>query len=46
MGLRTMRYRAQMLGAELTIQNRPGGGTAVSCRLPLVENPDEHHEQP
>lgn len=46
MGLRTMRYRAQMLGAELTIQNRPGGGTAVSCRLPLVENTDEHHEQP
>jgi signal transduction histidine kinase len=46
MGLRTMRYRAQMLGAELTIQNRPVGGTAVICRLPLAAPPDEHHEQP
>jgi signal transduction histidine kinase len=36
MGLRTMRYRAQMLGAHLDILPRTGGGTCVSCRLPLL----------
>lgn len=35
MGLRTMRYRAQSLGATLEFENTPGGGTRVVCRLPL-----------
>jgi len=43
MGLRTMRYRAQMLGAELQFQSRPGGGTVVRCSLPL--QPDANHGQ-
>jgi signal transduction histidine kinase len=34
MGLRTMRYRAQCIGASLSIESRPGAGTAVSCRVP------------
>jgi signal transduction histidine kinase len=33
MGLRTMRYRARALGAELEFEPRPGGGTAVVCSL-------------
>lgn len=34
MGLRIMRYRAESVGAELTI-DRPGQGTRVCCRLAL-----------
>ncbi len=33
MGLRTMRYRAHALGAELAIEPRAGGGTSLWCRL-------------
>lgn len=33
MGLRTMRYRAQAMGAEFSLQSQPGVGTAVVCRL-------------
>jgi signal transduction histidine kinase len=33
MGLRTMRYRAHALGAELAIEPRAGGGTSLCCRL-------------
>jgi len=33
MGLRTMRYRAQSVGATLEITPRSGGGTCVCCRL-------------
>lgn len=32
MGLRTMRYRAQALGADLIIDSRTGGGTVVCCK--------------
>jgi signal transduction histidine kinase len=35
MGLRTMRYRAQVLGAQLDFQDAPDGGTRVLCRLPV-----------
>ncbi|MBL9133250.1 MAG: sensor histidine kinase [Verrucomicrobiaceae bacterium] len=45
MGLRTMRYRAEMLGARLDILPRNGGGTCVSCRLPLL-NPTEPQTWP
>lgn len=34
-GLGLMRHRAQLIGAELTIKPRRGGGVVVSCRLPL-----------
>ena len=33
MGLRTMRYRAQALGAEFSIKDRVAGGTVVACLL-------------
>jgi signal transduction histidine kinase len=35
MGIRTMNYRANMIGASLAIQKNPGGGTAVVCTLPM-----------
>ncbi|MEQ1752461.1 MAG: ATP-binding protein, partial [Prosthecobacter sp.] len=35
MGLRTMRYRAEALGAYLEVLPRLFGGTQVICRLPL-----------
>jgi PAS domain S-box-containing protein len=34
MGLRTMRYRINMIGGALAIENRPGGGTTVRCVFP------------
>jgi len=40
MGLRTMRYRAQMLRANLVVCPRPAGGTQVICRLPLQTLPN------
>jgi len=33
LGLRTMLFRAQAIGAELVVKTRPGGGTVVSCKL-------------
>lgn len=38
MGLRTMSYRAQALGASLEIQSEEGQGTTVTCRAPFVTN--------
>lgn len=35
LGLKTMRYRAQLLGGELIVEALPGGGTAVRCTLAL-----------
>jgi nitrate/nitrite-specific signal transduction histidine kinase len=32
MGLRIMRYRARMIGAEIDIRHRQTGGTEVVCR--------------
>jgi len=34
MGLRTMGYRAQILGGRLTVMPAPGGGTRVTCCVP------------
>jgi signal transduction histidine kinase len=34
MGLRNMKYRANVIAAELTIEGHPGGGTRVRCKLP------------
>jgi signal transduction histidine kinase len=35
-GLRGMRQRAERLAGVLTLESRPGGGTAVSVRLPAL----------
>jgi len=35
MGLRNMEYRANVIGGDLTIEARKGGGTCVRCTLPL-----------
>lgn len=34
-GLQIMAYRAGMIGGILTVRRNPGGGTLVSCGLPL-----------
>src|SRR5438874_703905 len=35
MGLRNMQYRANVIGGNLTVEARKGGGTCVHCTLPL-----------
>jgi len=39
MGIRIMKYRARMIGATLTIQSPPGGGTEVVCQVSRQLNP-------
>lgn len=39
MGLRTMRYRAEGMGARLVLDSPPGGGTTISCTLPVKQHP-------
>lgn len=34
MGLRIMRYRAELIGGSLSVAPAPGGGTRVTCLLP------------
>ena len=34
MGMKLMRYRAQMLGGDVTIENNQGGGVIVRCACP------------
>ena len=38
MGLRTMRYRAGLIGGKLEVGPGPSGGTLVVCRLPRPGN--------
>ena len=38
MGLRTMAYRARMLGGSLRTARGPNGGTRVECRFPIKQN--------
>lgn len=45
MGLRTMRYRSQTLGATLEAARRAVGGTCVSCRLQLKQPAKQSYEQ-
>ena len=35
LGLLAMRERARLLGGEVSVSGRPGGGTTVSARIPL-----------
>ncbi len=36
LGLRAMKYRAELLGGTLEIASRPGKGTAVECMVPYA----------
>jgi signal transduction histidine kinase len=40
-GLMGMRERARILGAQLTVQSAPGGGTAIVMTLPLERSSDD-----
>jgi PAS domain S-box-containing protein len=35
MGLRVMRFRAQLVGGYLAVESRQGGGTSLICRCPV-----------
>jgi two-component system, LuxR family, sensor kinase FixL len=35
MGLRVMRFRAQMIGGYLAVESRPAAGTTLRCRVPV-----------
>jgi len=35
MGLRIMRFRAQLIGGYLSVESRPGAGTTIRCRCPV-----------
>ena len=39
LGLRTMRYRADAIGAQFAVRSGEDGGTVVSCLLPLKPDP-------
>lgn len=41
MGLRIMRYRAEMIGGTLSVEARPGRGARIVCLYPLRENRDK-----
>ncbi len=38
-GLRTMKYRAGVIGAQFAVESANGHGTVVSCLLPLRKSP-------
>jgi len=44
MGLRTMRYRAQMIGAKFNILSEPDNGTTVVCTIPIGLSTEEDVE--
>ena len=37
MGLRIMAHRAELMGAQFSLESSPGGGTVVRCRVPLPQ---------
>ena len=37
MGLRSMQERVKLLNGEMKLQSKPGQGTKVTIKLPLVE---------
>jgi signal transduction histidine kinase len=44
MGLHNMQYRANVIGAELTVRPRDGGGTRVSCRVSAAKKADRRRD--
>lgn len=40
LGLRILRYRADLIGARLALQNQPGGGAQLTCVYPLRRSND------
>lgn len=36
MGLQVMQHRARVIGAELTVDSKPGKGVTITCALPLA----------
>lgn len=42
MGMRTMQYRAQTIGGSLEISSSSGGGTLVTCRVPMTPSANGH----
>jgi signal transduction histidine kinase len=42
MGLRIMRHRAGLIGADLTFRHGPGGGTIIRCS---INNPEVSHAE-
>jgi signal transduction histidine kinase len=45
MGLRTMRYRAQAIGASLYFEPRLAGGTRIRCQLKIEHTPTTHDHE-
>ncbi|SDS44811.1 PAS domain S-box protein [Opitutus sp. GAS368] len=37
LGLQVMHHRASVIGAELTVDTKPGRGTTIRCRLPGIK---------
>jgi PAS domain S-box-containing protein len=38
LGLKIMRFRAQMIGGDLTVESAPGAGTTIRCHFPLAQS--------
>jgi signal transduction histidine kinase len=45
-GLKIMKYRAAAIGAKLTLERGPEGGTVVTCSLPVEEYAGRGIEEP
>jgi len=43
MGVGLMYYRARLAGGELSIEEPPGGGTVISCEIPLLSEEWRQH---
>ncbi|WP_395742925.1 PAS domain-containing protein [Prosthecobacter sp.] len=46
MGLRLMKYRADVIGADFSIGRRKNHGTRITCRLRMAASPPLHSPQP
>jgi len=46
MGLRTMQYRARLIGGTLDIDSQPGDGTVVTCTVPHPTPAAEEEDAP